>query len=166
MKSTSAINRLSLPTRVLTYGMLWFTVFVMLAPLFWTVLTALKPNSEVFTAPYRIDPATLSFKSFSDVFAQAPFMTYFLNTLKITLACTLGVAATSALSGYAFARLQFPGRDVLFMIYLATMMIPRQVTLVPMFILMKDSDCWTTIFRSSCRESSAPSAPSSCASSS
>jgi multiple sugar transport system permease protein len=137
MKTQSIGKRPGFLSAALTYGILGLTVLVMLAPLFWSVLTALKPNSEVFSAPYLINPATLSFKSFGDVFAQAPFVTYFLNTLKITVACTVGVAATSALAGYAFARLQFPGRDVLFMVYLATMMIPRQVTLVPMFILMK-----------------------------
>jgi len=137
MKSTSNMNRLGLPAGILTYGILWSTAFIMLAPLFWSVMTALKPNAEVFQAPYLINPDTLSLRSFADVFRQAPFFLYFLNTLKITLACTLGVAATSALAGYAFARLQFPGRDILFMIYLTTMMIPRQVTLVPMFMLMK-----------------------------
>jgi len=131
------MNRLGLPAGILTYGILWSTAFIMLAPLFWSVMTALKPNAEVFQAPYLINPDTLSLRSFADVFRQAPFFLYFLNTLKITLACTLGVAATSALAGYAFARLQFPGRDILFMIYLTTMMIPRQVTLVPMFMLMK-----------------------------
>ncbi|MFA6507061.1 MAG: carbohydrate ABC transporter permease [Treponemataceae bacterium] len=137
MKSTSTMNRLSLPLKIWTYSLLWLTAFIMLAPLFWSVMTALKPNAEIFKAPYIINPATLSFKSFADVFQQAPFLLYFLNTLKITLSCTIGVALTSALAGYAFARLQFPGRDFLFMVYLATMMIPRQVTLVPMFMLMK-----------------------------
>jgi multiple sugar transport system permease protein len=60
-----------------------------------------------------------------------------LNTLKITVFSVLGVVITSTLSGYAFAKLKFPGRDFLFMLLLATMMIPRQVTLVPTFMIMK-----------------------------
>ena len=132
------LNRLNLPAKIWIYGFLWMTAVIMLGPLFWAVLTSLKPAGEIFKAPYMVNPATLSFKGYVDVFQQAPFFIYFLNTLKITVACTLGVAITSALAGYAFARLQFPGRNVLFMIYLATMMIPRQVTLVPMFMLMKE----------------------------
>jgi len=140
MKTKSTSNSptgFSVAGKVWIYAILILTAFVMLAPLFWALVTALKPNGEVFTEPYTIRFETLSFKSFSDVFKQAPFLIYFLNTLKITVSCTLGVALTSALSGYAFARLKFPGRDVIFMAYLATMMIPRQVTLVPLFIIMK-----------------------------
>jgi multiple sugar transport system permease protein len=81
---------------------------------------------------------TWSLKSFIDVFKATPFHIYMLNTFKITAFSVLGVVATSALAGYAFAKLKFPGRDFLFMLLLATMMIPRQVTLVPMFILMKE----------------------------
>jgi multiple sugar transport system permease protein len=131
------MNKLRLPSKIWIYGILWLTVFVMIAPLFWAIITSLKPNAEVFKSPYLINPNTLSLKAFGDVFSQAPFFIYFLNTLKITLACTAGVVITSTMAGYAFARLQFPGRDIIFMIYLATMMIPRQVTLVPTFMLMK-----------------------------
>jgi len=66
-----------------------------------------------------------------------PFHLYIFNTVKITLLSTVGVLITSSLAAYAFARLQFPGRDIVFMAYLATMMIPRQITLVPTFVLMK-----------------------------
>lgn len=135
--ASAAVFRRPTLSKILITGVLWFTALVMLAPLFWAILTSLKPNAEIFQAPYLIDPATLSIQAFFDVFRQAPFLTYLWNTLKITVACTLGVAVTSALTGYAFARLEFPGRNVLFLIYLATMMVPKQVTLVPTFILMK-----------------------------
>lgn len=71
------------------------------------------------------------------MFRQVPFHLYIFNTVKITLLSTVGVLITSSLAAYAFARLQFPGRDIVFMAYLATMMIPRQITLVPTFVLMK-----------------------------
>lgn len=134
--SARTMNKMAPMMKVLVYGILWSTALVMVAPLFWALMTALKPTSEVFTNPYTINPKTVSLQSFVDVFQQAPFLAYLLNTLKITVFSTLGVAITSAMAGYAFARLQFPGRDVLFMIYLATMMIPKQVTLVPVFVLM------------------------------
>lgn len=137
MKTITPRDRLPFSRKIVIYTFLWLTAFAMLGPLFWAVVTALKPNAEVFQSPYAVNPATMSLKSFADVFNQAPFFVYFLNTLKITIACTLGVVVTSTMGGYAFARLRFPGRDLLFMIYLATMMIPRQVTMVPLFILMK-----------------------------
>ncbi len=120
------------------YVLLIIFVFFMLAPLFWAVLTALKPVGAVFDDPFGLSVDTWSLKSFADVFATTPFHIYMLNTLKITVLSVLGVVITSALAGYAFARLKFPGRDFLFMLLLATMMIPRQVTLVPTFILMRE----------------------------
>ena len=119
------------------YLLLGLFAFLMLAPLFWALLTALKPASAVFKDPYGLSFATWSLQSFIDVFKTTPFHIYMLNTLKITFFSVLGVVVTSTLSGYAFAKLKFPGRDFLFMLLLATMMIPRQVTLVPTFMIMK-----------------------------
>ncbi|MEI8095516.1 MAG: carbohydrate ABC transporter permease [Spirochaetales bacterium] len=120
------------------YILLSIFAFLMLAPLFWALLTALKPVGAVFDDPFGLSVDTWSLKSFTDVFKTTPFHIYMFNTLKITFFSVIGVVATSALAGYAFARLKFPGRDFLFMLLLATMMIPRQVTLVPTFILMKE----------------------------
>jgi len=120
------------------YAILAIAAFVMLAPLLWALLTAFKPNSEVYTNPYSFKLRTLSFRAFVDVFKSTPFHIYFLNTLIITLACTLGVIVTSSMAGYAFAKLAFPGRNVIFALFIATMMIPRQVTLVPTFIIMRE----------------------------
>jgi multiple sugar transport system permease protein len=124
-------------TMVPTYAIIGLTAFIMLAPLLWALLTAFKPNSEVYTRPYSINVATLSFHAFVDVFRSTPFHLYFLNTLIITVSCTIGVIATSSMAGYAFARLAFPGKNVIFALFIATMMIPRQVTLVPTFIIMR-----------------------------
>jgi multiple sugar transport system permease protein len=120
------------------YILLSIFAFLMLAPLFWAVLTALKPVGAVFDDPFGLSVDTWSLKSFIDVFKTTPFHIYMFNTLKITILSVAGVVVTSALAGYAFARLKFPGRDFLFMLLLATMMIPRQVTLVPTFILMRE----------------------------
>lgn len=114
-----------------------FSLF-MLAPLFWALLTALKPESAVFNDPFGLSVSTWSLKSFGDVFQTTPFHIYMFNTAKITAFSVLGVVITSALAGYAFAKLKFPGRDFLFMLLLATMMIPRQVTLVPTFMIMRE----------------------------
>lgn len=134
--STLAVNR---PIeRAGAYFLLTLFSFFMLAPLFWAVFTAFKPVGAIFDDPFGISYETWSLQSFFDVFKTTPFHLYMLNTAKITFFSVLGVVITSALSGYAFARLRFPGRDFLFMLLLATMMIPRQVTLVPTFILMRE----------------------------
>lgn len=124
--------------RVSAYVIFSVFAFLMLAPLFWAVLTALKPVGAVFDDPFGLSMETWSLKSFSDVFQTTPFHIYMLNTFKVTVLSVAGVVVTSALAGYAFAKLRFPGRDFLFLLLLATMMIPRQVTLVPTFILMKE----------------------------
>ena len=120
------------------YALLIVFSFLMLAPLFWALLTALKPVGAVFSDPYGLSASTWSLSSFADVFKTTPFHLYMLNTAKITLFSVLGVVISSALAGYAFAKLKFPGRDLLFVVLLATLMIPRQVTLVPTFMLMKE----------------------------
>lgn len=119
------------------YFLLTVFAFLMLAPLFWALLTALKPVGAVFNDPFGLSVDLWSLQSFVDVFKTTPFHVYMANTAKITFFSVLGVVATSALAGYAFARLKFPGRDFLFMLLLATLMIPRQVTLVPTFMIMK-----------------------------
>ncbi len=110
---------------------------VMILPLFWSLATSFKSYSEVFTNPYGLLPQKWQLQNFWEVFKVVPFQLYFLNTLKITALCTMGTLATSAVAAYAFARLRFPGRDFLFWGYLSTLMIPRQITLVPTFVLMK-----------------------------
>jgi len=108
----------------------------MVLPFLWTLLTALKTFSEIMTNPYGL-PRQWVWSNFIEVFRVVPFLLYFANTLKITAVCTIGTVATSAIAAYAFARLRFPGREVIFMCYLGTLMIPRQITLVPTFLLMK-----------------------------
>ncbi len=105
-------------------------------PFVWTLLTALKPFSEIMANPYAL-PHQWVWGNFIEVFRVVPFLLYFLNTLKIGAACTIGTVATSAIAAYAFARLRFPGREVIFICYLGTLMIPHHITLVPTFVLMR-----------------------------
>lgn len=122
---------------LLAYFILAVGAVMMILPLLWSLSTSFKSYSEVFTNPFGLWPHKWSFQNYNEVFKAVPFHVYFWNTLKITFACTLGTLGTSAVAAYAFARLRFPGRDYLFWGYLTTLMIPRQITLVPTFILMK-----------------------------
>ena len=124
-------------SKLCAYAILSLGGIIMVIPFLWTVAASFKTYSDLFYNPYRLIPTEWTWTNYVDVFRQVPFHLYFLNTIKITAASTLGVLVTSALAAYAFARLEFPGRDFLFMGYLATMMIPRQITLVPTFVLMR-----------------------------
>ncbi len=108
----------------------------MLIPLVWAFIFSFKSYAEIFNNS-NFWPKHWVWQNYENVFKTAPFFSYFLNTVKIAFACTFGTVFTSAVAAYAFARLRFPGRDFLFMGYLATLMVPRQITLVPTFLLMR-----------------------------
>ncbi len=121
----------------LTYLVVSFGALAMIFPLIWGVIASFKSYSNLLSNPLSIIPQRWVWQNYVDIFRAVPFHLYFLNSLKITAACTIGTILTSALAAYAFARLRFPGRDFLFMGYLATLMIPRQITMVPTFLIMR-----------------------------
>ena len=113
-------------------------LFVIIAvPLWWTFVTSFKGPVEVFTRPYQLIPESFSLDNYREIFSILPFGRYLFNTVKIAALVCIGTLVTSSTAGYAFARLRFRGREVVFIVYLATLMVPRQVTLVPNFILFR-----------------------------
>ncbi|TCL74294.1 carbohydrate ABC transporter membrane protein 2 (CUT1 family) [Hydrogenispora ethanolica] len=123
--------------KIIAYLVLGIGSMIMILPFIWAVGASLKTYSEIFTNPYSLFPKRWMFGNYLQVFKVVPFHLYFLNTLKITFFSVLGTLITCAVAAYSFARLRFPGREQIFMAYLATLMVPRQVTLIPTFILMK-----------------------------
>jgi multiple sugar transport system permease protein len=99
--------------------------------------TSLKTVTEASTYPPPILPAVPQWHDYSDVFNAVPMLTFFRNTAFYSAMVTIGQLLFCSTAAFAFARLRFPGREALFLIYLATLMIPLAVTLVPSFILMK-----------------------------
>lgn len=110
----------------------------MIVPFLWMVSTSLKPLEQVFVYLPQWIPRPIMWQNYVELLQRVPFGAYALNTVKIAVSITLGQLFTCSLAGYAFARLRFPGRDVLFLGYLATMMIPGQVTMIPLFIIMRE----------------------------
>lgn len=106
-----------------------------LVPFLWMVTTALKTSDEVFTFPPTLLPSSLQWHNFSDGWTIMPFTRFFANTVLITAAAIAGNMVSCILPAYAFARLRARGKRVTFVLLLATMMIPAEVTLVPVFIL-------------------------------
>ena len=123
---------------VIAYAVLTALAIVTLIPIVWMVLTAFKSAPEVAASPPTWLPREWHPENFQAAWAFAPFGRYLFNTALMAGTIMVLEVLTSALAAYAFARLRFRGRDLLFLVYLGTLMIPRQVTLIPSFILMRE----------------------------
>jgi multiple sugar transport system permease protein len=108
----------------------------MLLPFGWMVLTSLMGELEVFSFPPPLLPAEPQWQNYPAALTARPFDRYFLNSLLFAVAVVAGQLATSATAGYAFARIEFRGRERVFMLYLSTMMVPAVVVLIPRFLLI------------------------------
>lgn len=105
-------------------------------PIVWVVSTSLRTPAESFTVPPEWLPEDLYFGNYLQVFDEIPFVYQMGNSFFVTLSTVFGQLTTATLAGYTFARLYFPGRDVLFWVVLATLMIPYQATLIPLFVII------------------------------
>ncbi|HUT15431.1 MAG TPA: carbohydrate ABC transporter permease [Anaerolineae bacterium] len=119
-------------TRGLIYTVLSIGALIAVAPFVWMILTSLKSYREVATRV--VFPATLRFSNYVLAWNAAPFARYFANSLFVSLCTVAGVLATSILAAYSFSWLNFRGKDWVFTLYLATMMIPGQLLLIPNFL--------------------------------
>jgi multiple sugar transport system permease protein len=123
-----------------SYTLLVLGGITMILPFLWMLSTSLKTYSSVFVfnlSDIQWMPKPLYWKNYVDVWKVVPFARFYLNSIFVCVAVTFGQVATSSLAAYAFARLKFPGRDKIFFAYLATMMIPGSVTIIPVFALMR-----------------------------
>lgn len=108
-----------------------------LGPFLWMVSSSLKGPEEIYAFPPDFIPNTLRWSNYLEAWNRVPFGRFFLNSALVTVATTLGVILTSSLGGYSFARLRYPGRDKILLVYLGTMMIPFPVLMIPAYILMR-----------------------------
>lgn len=118
-------------------AVLIFGAIIMVFPFLWTLSTSLSPGAGLDATP-RLFPEQPSFSAYHTLFTQLPFARIIANSLGLAIVTTLSQLITSALAAYAFSRLPFRGRGVVFAVYLATMMIPLQVLIVPLFVQMRD----------------------------
>jgi multiple sugar transport system permease protein len=124
----------------LSYALLIIGAAIMIAPFLWMLTTSLSEAKDVWKAKSiwweGWIPTKFVYQNYIDAFRVVPFAKFYMNSIFVTLAITAGTVFTSSLAGYAFARLSFPGRDRIFMIYLATLMLPGVITMIPVFILL------------------------------
>jgi len=128
--------KIKIKNNVIVYLILTIGAGIMLLPFVWTVLTAFKTPSEALQVPPKILPATWSFKNFKDVWEILPFGKLYINTfLMIAFRCLCSVLF-SAMAAYAFARLDFPFKNLLFSIILIQMMVPGQIFILPQYLIV------------------------------
>lgn len=122
--------------QVLLHVVVYAAALLTVAPFAWMVLTSFKPLGEIFTYPPTWWPENFTYENYASAFEAAPFGRFYLNSLFVALAVTVGQLITCSLAAYAFARMQFRGRDVIFYLFLGTMMIPIHVTMIPSFMIL------------------------------
>lgn len=123
-------------SRWLLLVFLFLLSILMVAPLLWTISTSLRTPAESFSLPPEWLPTDWATQNYTSVFDQIPFFREILNSFIVTVGTLAGQLITASLAGYAFARLDFPGKTVLFWLVMATLMIPLQATIIPVFVLI------------------------------
>jgi multiple sugar transport system permease protein len=130
MRAGRRVGDLLFTTLLIVFGLLIIFPFV------WMVLTSLKAPDDILVWPPRLLPRQLTMLNYQGVFEHTRIIRYFLNTLRFGLVSTLCIVFTSALAGYVFAKYEFPLKEPLFLLVIATMMIPFQCYMVPLYLLM------------------------------
>jgi len=123
--------------RIVTYAALVALSLVYFLPTWWMLITSVKTLKETFSYPPTFFPRTFSPEGYINAWNYMPWPRHFANTMIIVVGSLLGIILSSSLCAFGFARLRFPGRDTVFMIMLASMMLPGQVTIIPTYILFQ-----------------------------
>lgn len=126
-------RRRSRMNTIVLYVILVVASIPFIYPTVWMILSAFKPTSEIFSQPPMLWPTNWTLDGFAKIFTAQPFLQQYGNSLYIAVIVTAGSLVISGLAGYAFARMQFPMRNTLFMVLLASMMVPSEVTIIPIF---------------------------------
>lgn len=121
--------------RSLIYASLVAMSVVYFLPMWWMLITSVKTLEETFSSPPTFFPRTFSMEGYINAWEHMPWPRHFLNTMTIVVGTLVGILLTSTLCAYGFARLRFPGRNIVFLIMLASVMLPSQVTIIPSYLL-------------------------------
>ena len=122
--------------RFATYTVLILGAAFILLPFVWMISTSLKPDNEVLLMPPKWIPSVLQWKNYADAFKAVPFFTYLKNSILVTVMITSCELITTVLAAFAFAQLEFIGKNLLFMLLIATMMVPGEILTIPNFVTL------------------------------
>lgn len=129
---------------ILTLFMAIFSI-VMLIPFAWMISASFKPENQVFQVPIEWIPKAPTLENYKFVWGSSvPFYKFFINSLKVTFISVIGDVATSALAAYAFSKIKFRGRDFFFWLYVATLVFPNQMMLIPRFLIFRLTGLYNT----------------------
>ncbi len=145
-KSSAPLTAGKVVGRIVLYAFLIFFLIVALVPFVWMISSSLKTSTDVFTIPMHWIPETFRFENYVEIWQKVPLLTYFKNTAVVAIVVTFMQILTSSFAAYAFAKMQFKGRDLLFMCYIGTIAVPWQVYMVPQFIMMRNIGLYDTLW--------------------
>jgi multiple sugar transport system permease protein len=111
--------------------------FTILVPFLWMLSSSLKLNRDVFSYPMKWIPNPIILKNYVTIWKEIPLLTYVFNSFKLTITITLIQVITSSFAAYGFAKMRFPGRDILFLAYVCTIAIPWQTYMIPQFVIFR-----------------------------
>lgn len=114
-------------------------------PFIWMVSVSLRPPEEVAALGIHLIPSKIVWSNYARALTTAPFHLYLINTLKVTLLAVIGTLISSSLAAFAFARLRAPGKDILFLLVLSTIMLPAEVTMIPRFVIFRTMGWYDTL---------------------
>lgn len=143
-KSGPSVGRII--ATIAKYAVLLLFAAIALIPFVWMISASLKTSIEVFSIPMRWIPETFHWENYKTIWERVPLMTYFKNTTVVAVVVTFMQILTSSFAAYAFAKMTFRGRDVLFLAYIGTMAVPWQVYMTPQFIMMRGIGLYDTIW--------------------
>lgn len=130
----------------LVYAALLFTAALALMPFVWMISSSLKLDKDVFSIPMQWIPREFHWDNYLKIWERVPLLTYFKNTFLVAIAVTFMQLLTSSFAAYAFAKMQFKGRDILFLCYIGTIAVPWQAYMLPQFIMMRSVGLYDTIW--------------------
>ena len=124
--------------KVIVYALLVLLAFLMLTPFVWMLSASVKLNKDVFSFPMQWIPKEWHWENYSTIWTRIPLLTFILNTFKLTIIVTVLQVLTSSFAAYAFSKLHFKGRNILFLGYIGTIAVPWQAYMVPQFMMMRE----------------------------
>lgn len=122
--------------KILLYALLIALSLFMLVPFYWMVISSLKANKDVFSIPMEWWPREMHPENYQTIWERIPLLTYFKNTVKLTVVTTIIQLCTSCFAAYGFTKCKFKGRDLIFLMYVTTIAVPWQVYMIPQFIII------------------------------
>jgi multiple sugar transport system permease protein len=132
--------------RIVGYAVMIIAAAALLLPFFWMIMSSLKTANDVFSVPVKWFPDTWVWNNYIDIWAQSGLLTWIRNTLILAVVVTVLQVLTGSFAAYGFSRMRFPGRNVLFLVYIGTIAVPWQSYMIPQFILLSNLKVSNTLW--------------------